>query len=365
MRHRGLNSDQVENVLMETNKSVLNPPETRKRIQQISHGSAKWETEADKYIKVLSDIVEAPMEYVIRNYIPARVVTALEGDPSVGKSSLLGEIAASITTGKDFCGITPSRTGNVLFFSIEDDPASVFKARARLQGADDSKIAFASEQLDLNEHGFEVLHQAIAHRRYELIIVDTFTASIDGMNMNDGSLMSSLLKKLRAIAQTYDTAIIIVRHLRKGGSENPHYAGSGSVAITGAVRSAMMVKLSPDNPAQRYLAHSKSNGPKRSSTLVFSIDGVEGEEIGKLNWHGPSSLTAEDVAALKLHSASEAAKVESFLKNYLASGPRKAKDIFVEAENRQISERTLNRVKAELGITSTGGPNSKWELPKK
>lgn len=365
MRFRGLSSYQVNTVLGAVNECALEPPESRKRIQQISYGSANWETQVDKYIEVLSDIEEAPMEYVIPNYIPARAVTTLEGDPAVGKSSLLGEIAASVTTGKDFCGIKPSRTGNILFFAIEDDPASVFKVRARLQGADQSKILYAKEPLSLDDSGIEVMHQAIAQKRYELIVVDTLTASIGHLNMNDGAEMASLLRKLSNIASMYDTSIVVVRHLRKGGSENPHYAGSGSVAITGAVRSAMMVKLSPDNPSQRYLAHSKSNGPKRSSTLIFSIEGVVGEEIGRLVWEGTSSLTAEDVATLKLPSGSESAKAESFLREYLARGPRKAKDVLDEAKRRDISERTLNRVKADLGVTSSGGPNSKWEMPKK
>lgn len=365
MRMRGLNAEQIEGALSSFNKSVLIPPESKKRIQQVSRGSNNWEAGINQYIKVLSDIEEKPMDFVIKGYIPARCVTILEGDPAVGKSSLLGEISAAITTGKDFCGVETSRTGNILFFAIEDDPASVFKVRTRLQGADQTKVSFVPDPLTLDDKGLTILQDALIQKRYELVVIDTFTSTVGHLNMNDGAEMASLLRKLASIASNFDTSILVVRHLRKGGSDNPHYAGSGSVAITGAARSVLLVKLSPDNPSQRYLAQSKSNGAKRACTLVFSIDGVEGEEVGRLVWQGKSALTAEDVIALKMPPAGEFAKAEAFLREYLAAGPRKSKDVFAEAEKREIAERTLNRVKADIGIISSGGPNSKWQFPQK
>ena len=362
-RMRGFNGAQIEDLLVTVNEVATDEKLSRKEIRLIARGIGKYETLASKHTRCLADVEETEPRFVLDPYIVVRQVNVLEGDPSVGKSSLLAEISACVTAGKKFCGVTPAVTGRVLFFALEDDVSSVFKIRARQQGADQSMIDYVPDFLSLDDQGFEYLHQALSKNRYALVIIDTLTSSLGGSDMNKSSDMAPLLKSLIKIAEMYETAFLVVRHFRKGGSDNPHYAGGGSIAITGAVRSSMFVKLCPENPDERYLAHSKSNGVRNGQTLIFGIQDVPGSRVGKLEWKGTSPLTAEDIMSANPPSQSDIEVAQKFLKKYLSKGPVQAKEVYADAKVEGISERTLNRAKSALRVKSSGGPGSQWSLP--
>ena len=64
----------------------------------------------------------------------------------------------------------------------------------------------------------------------------------------------------------------------------------GSIDITGAARSELLVAKEPDQEAALLMAHSKSNLGEPGPSLAFSIDGT-----GKLQWHGESVFKANDL----------------------------------------------------------------------
>lgn len=365
-RRKGYNDDQLDTLLLAANEVSFKKPLPDNEISKIASGCAKYKSLYDEFTTNLDDIEEGPLECVIRPYISKYDANILEGEPGSGKSTLLAEIASCITTGKEFCGIKPEVTGNVLFFAIEDNPNSVFKTRARLQGADFKKIDFVSTYLTLDAEGFEYLEEALSRKQYELVIIDTLTASLAGMRMNDAGDMAKLIRELSEIGRKQKTTFLVVRHFRKAGAENSTHLGMGSNAIMGAVRSAMMLKICPESEGKRYLAQNKSNGLKKGKTLMFTIQDAPNEdtEIGQLTWAGVSDLDDFDVMMLKKKGETEEERAEKFIINLLSQGKVKRKIIEQEAQEHGIANKTLERAKTSLGIKSIRiGKEWGWKMP--
>lgn len=353
-RSKGYDENQISSFLTTANSVSFSEPLLKKEVTNIVHGCGRYDSLYEKITVNLADVEEKPVECVIAPYISKHDANILEGDPGAGKSTLLGEIASCVTTGKEFCGIKPSVTGNVLFFAIEDNPSTVFKTRARLQLADCSKIDFVSNYLALDDEGFDYLEEALSRKRYALVIIDTLTAALGNRNMNDGAEMAKLLRQLTDVARSHETTFLVVRHFRKAGAEQAGHAGMGSQAIMGGVRSSMMLKVCPNGSGTRYFAHSKSNGLKNGKTLTFSIQNAPNEdtEIGQLVWTGDSEMSADDLMFVKREKETELGRAIKFLETTLCHKPVKAKTIEAEAVEHGISDKTLQRAKKEINIKS-------------
>ncbi len=363
-KHRGLDNKQIHGLLKKLNKQACSPRLEEDELESISYGCSKYESSFEHKTSCLYDEEEKDPEFVIKPYICVGEPNMLEGDPGCGKSTLLGEIAASVTTGKAFCGITPQRTGNVLFFAIEDNPNSVFKTRARLQGADQKKIYFVNDYLSLDEEGFNYLEDALSKKRFELVIIDTFTSVLGNRRVNDNGDMAQLVKRIRNVARQHDTAIILVRHLRKASTDNASYAGSGAVSIMGGARSSLIMKRCPENKDLRYLAQNKCNGVKEGQTLSFQITDAPDTEIGQLVWKGKSDLSADELLMLKPQKENERERAKLFLQKILSKKPLTSKVLEDEALENDISKMTLKRAKTDVGAKSfKKGKKWFWRLP--
>src|SRR5215218_9466989 len=90
----------------------------------------------------LSDIAPEPLRWLWPGRIPAGKITLLEGDPGLGKSTLLCELAARISRGEPLPGAdtSPTTPRGVLLFSAEDDPYDTIRPRIDAAGGDPQRI---------------------------------------------------------------------------------------------------------------------------------------------------------------------------------------------------------------------------------
>src|SRR5688500_6283824 len=84
-----------------------------------------------------SEIQERRVDWIWRGYIPRSALTLLEGPPKAGKSTLLADLVARVSSG---VGPMPDgqpceRAGPVLMLSDEDSAAHVVVPRLRVAGA--------------------------------------------------------------------------------------------------------------------------------------------------------------------------------------------------------------------------------------
>ena len=83
---------------------------------------------------------------------------------------------------------------------------------------------------------------------------------------------------LQRLAEQYDVAIVLVRHLRKSGGHDPVHRGTGSIAIIALVRAALVVgNDSSSENAHRHIASvCKSNLASAPSQVYQTVRNGDG-----------------------------------------------------------------------------------------
>jgi hypothetical protein len=170
------------------------------------------------------------------------------------------------------------------------------------------------------------------------------------------------LDGLARLAEKYELAILLLRHLSKQSGGKAIFRGLGSIDLTGAARSEMLAGVLPDDPKARAFVHIKSNVGRIGNTLGYSIDGE-----GRFAWTGESSITAADLlAAPALPGDRKLAEATQWLSEQLKSGRREQKEVREIAVQVGISYPTLRRAKSALRVQSgkagMSGPWM-WSLP--
>jgi DNA repair protein RadA/Sms len=135
--------------------------------------------------------------------IVAGSVNLIAGQPGIGKSTLLLQIAASL-----------SKTSNVLYVSAEESAHQV-GLRAERLGAMKSKLQLATS------NSADDISATIAGGSYDLVIVDSIQAiTSSAANSNAGSVsqITASAQALTIAAKAAGTALIIVGHVTKEGT---------------------------------------------------------------------------------------------------------------------------------------------------
>jgi hypothetical protein len=317
-----------------------------------------------------------PVVWLWDRFIPAGMLTALDGDPGLGKSTMMLDLAARLSRGDTMPDGSPtSGPAGSIILSAEDDPARVIRPRLDAAGADVTRIAMvqfqdpdgAVRELIIQPKDLECLGSAILEYDARLVIVDPFVAYLPSeVNANRDQHVRKSLAHLRGLAEKTGAAIVFVRHLRKASADVAMYRGGGSIGIIGASRAGLLVALDPENEDRRILAVTKQNlGPKAQS-LAFRIVADPGGRQPRVEWQGESSHSAEALLTIPADEHGARGEAAEFLRDVLRDGPLPAREIQREASQAGISHRTLWRAKKELGVRARklGGPmerGQRWE----
>ena len=105
----------------------------------------------------------------------------------------------------------------------------------------------------------------------------------------------------------------------------------------------------------RAFAHGKSNLAPEGSSIAFELNPDTG-----FRWAGTHPITIDELLSGKVDKETAAGNAKDFLMKTLAGGNAVLSDeIFEMADEQGISERTLNRIKKEVGARSFKKDN-KW-----
>jgi hypothetical protein len=126
-----------------------------------------------------------------------------------------------------------------------------------------------------------------------LVIIDPIVAymgaKVDLFRANE---TREIMSGLGQIAEKHRCTILAIRHLTKGGKDKSIYRGVGSIDITAAARSALMVGPHPEEPNSRCICHIKSNLAPRGATIEYSLDP---HRKNPFRFEGLTDLSVEDV----------------------------------------------------------------------
>ena len=280
-------------------------------INSLLHHENQAQQSTSSFSTPLSEIETQPIAWLWENRIPQGKITLLEGDPGMGKSLLAIDIAAHVSTGRPMTGDSTGKIGSVILIAPEDGAADTIKPRVAAAGGDLSRIHLLNtvESLDVNDvkklklyqKPFSLaknlfdLEQTIIQTKAILVVLDPLTAVL-GHNIDSSrdQGIREIFTPLALLAESTNCAFLIVRHLKKGASDNLLYRGAGAIGIIAAARTCLTIFYDPADEKKRVLAVTKSNlaePPKNLSYQVVPIESI----APHIQWHGEIDL---DVSTL-------------------------------------------------------------------
>ena len=334
---------------------------------------------AESHVRPLSGVRPRPVEWLWPGWIPLGKLTVLDGDPGVGKSTLLIDLAARLS--RD--GLMPDGVlgpvGMSLILSAEDGEADTIRPRLTAAGGvaervftlpavrgDDGEMRPPEVPLDL-----PAIDAAVRQYGARLLVIDPLMAFLTRADAGSDQDVRQALFRLSRLAERRECAVVCLRHLSKMGGDKAVYRGAGSIGIVAAARSGLVAAADPDDPGVRVLAAVKCNLAAPPRPLRFALE--TGGGVCRVRWLGTADLTADDLVrrltrpelAKRAEERTRLQEAVEFLRTLLADGPRRTSDCYLLAHIEGIARRTLQRALKPAGVRQRKAPRGGeplWEL---
>ncbi len=310
----------------------------------------------------MSEIQSQEVSWLWYPFIPYGKLTIIQGDPGDGKTTLVLNIAAWLSKGEGLDSeMKLSEPVNVIYQSAEDGLADTVKPRLELAGADCERILVIDEKEKSLSMVDERLEKAIVQTKARMLILDPIQAYLGGgMDMNRANEARDMTKKLGALAEKYQCAIVLIGHMNKAAGNKAAYRGMGSIDFFAVARSVLLVGRVEGEPDIRAVVQIKNNLAAFGHPKAFALseDGFQ--------WLGDYEITADEVLGGIVPKANKMEQAKRLLRELaLTTDAIQSNEIFDMADEQGISKRTLENAKRELGIRAKKINNSwYWELDK-
>ncbi len=320
------------------------------------------DNKAELHLINMADVEATEVKWLWYPYIPYGKVTIIQGDPGEGKTTLILNLAALLSKGEKLPeSEEKSEPINIIYQTAEDGLSDTVKPRLMAANAEHERITVIDESISELSFTDERLEQAIIETKAKMVILDPLQAYIGAnVDMHRANEIRPVMKHLAEVAQKYECAVVLVGHLNKAMGMKSSYRGLGSIDIPASARSVLLVGRIKDNPTIRVMAQIKSSLAPEGEPIAFELN----KETG-FHFIGKYDISVDDL----LNGTSTVSKLEqaeNLLKDELADGNTvQQKSIHQRAKLRNISERTLNQAKKNLGVKSIRRENVwYWQLPK-
>ena len=341
-------------------------------------------------VKRLSDVEPVPVQWLWFPRFALGKVSLLVGNPGVGKSFASLDIVARISTGALWPdgdnlpdGSNRAQKGSSLLLTAEDGLDDTVRPRLDKMGADCSKILAIQGsywESDKEPTDFPVDDEICRPEFFNLlrdiellenkvrqigdvriIIIDPLDAYYGARaDTHQNALVRAVLGSLAELAQRHHVCIVGISHLRKSSADLAMYRVMGSIGQIAAARTAWVIQPDKENKDRRRLLCLKNNLCREKSGLAFEIkDGRVEYEPGRITETADEAFEDESNQGPGVQEAIE------FLDDFFAKVIEPfATDVRKDAYKAGISDRTLKRAKAAMGIISKQYPNGwRWSKP--
>jgi AAA domain/Toprim-like len=289
-----------------------------------------------------------PIKYVVPGII-VEGLTLIAGKPKIGKSWLLLHAAIAVARSGFTLGEIHCPEGDVLYCALEDNLRRLQSRGIKLLGHSQDwprRLEFWCELPRLAIGGLDQIKawiEAATHPR--LIIIDTL-AMVRAPKKKDQTQYDAdyaAVLELRKLANEYGIAVVLVHHLRKQDADDAYDAVSGTLGLTGAVDTVLVLKR-------------ESNG-----TIVLHGRGrdlIEVEKVMTFNKDACTWIIAGEASEVRV-STERKAVLDAMEKIGVPASPN---EIATEAELKSANvRRMLERMAREGAIQRC--ERGKYSLP--
>ena len=174
---------------------------------------------------------------------------------------------------------------NVLFQTAEDGIADTVKPSLVAAGADCSRVMWKDESQFPLCMTDDMLEELIKLTEPKLVILDPLQAYLGAdVDMHRANEIRPVMSHLEKLASRYECAVVLIGHMNKNMGTKAAYRGLGSIDITAAARSVLVVARDKKQPDIRVVGHIKSSLAPEGDTVAFRLSENNGFTfIGKYN----------------------------------------------------------------------------------
>lgn len=315
-----------------------------------------------------SEIVSEQMEWIWKGWIPRRMLTILGGFGGDGKSTMMTSLIGSLTTGRPMPDGETVPPMNVLMLSAEDDAAYAIRPRLDAHGADPDRVFLVKGTLRMDgrkrwldmRRDVALMEPFIREHDIGLVVVDPLSSYLPSSDRNSEGDIRDALQPLLGLMERTGVAVVAIMHVGKSADgRRPSQRLLGSTAFTALARSVLMVADIPDDmqpdDAATQGKHKVVQVVKSNYTIAPPPRLFRRPLDGAIEWLGESALSIEECYRPSKTTgpgrpAMDRGVAEGFLKDLLRGGSVPASEVMAEARAAGLSEITVRRAKADLGI---------------
>ena len=326
----------------------------------------------------LTEFASEPVRWLWDAWLPRGVVTLMDGNPGVSKSTLVADLVARITTGRCWPdgSAGAGRPGRAMWITTEDDPGRVLRPRIEAAGGDASLVRFVKGEVVFPSGAGPftdlVVRRASESEGLALVILDPLFSHIDATvrTIADAEMRKGVMNPLNAAAEAAGVAILVVRHFSKDTTASAINRGAGSLGgIVGAARALWTVVPDPHDESgeAKVVGVSKLNYARVHKALRYRVvdrvpPGWVAGSVSGIEWLGEASSSIEAM----LGAGPRSLEATRALEEILAEGRVDARAGEARMRARGFGASAIKGARAALGVKPrksgmTGGWT--WELP--
>lgn len=128
------------------------------------------------------------------------------------------------------------------------------------------------------------------------------------------------------------------------------YRTSGSIDIVASARSCLLIGTAPEDQTKRIMAVQKSNLAEKRKAIEFGIEDSKVAFLRQLDMTADELVNSYPSAGSRRKTKREMAK--EVMLEMLTDGPKTQRDVMDAMDALNISKRTVDDAKRELGVES-------------
>jgi hypothetical protein len=311
-----------------------------------------------------SSIKIRPVKYLAKPYLPRSMMITMAGLGGEGKTQLIIDCLARLSTGRPCLGLERADVGPIdcLLLACEDGREDTLGPRLIAAGADMGRVDIVrgmvntkTERVPFDISYLPYLRRHIDEGReqgkdYQLVAIDPITTYVGRAKIDDhrDAQLKPALEGLSAISQDLGITFICSAHLNKGGNgKGAIYRILGGTAYVTTSRLVYVLGRDPDDDTRRILASPKCNLPIWPPSVAVRVESFEpaeaqailaghvehldeadrselAEQLRRLKYEGTVKLSADEIldsGGGKKEAPDHVQGAAEWLQDRLADGP--------------------------------------------